>query len=100
MVWQGAKPVSTKGIIMQVSTRGLAANTVLVVTPAGKKYNPSAASAQNNAQSWGTVQAAIKAGKGTATMGALQLLCATQHNHSPFVGYAIRRGWLAVKAAK
>lgn len=79
---------------MQASTKGLKANTVLHVTAKGSKYNPSASSMQNNAQSWAVVTATCGA-KG-ATFGAL-VTAAKVNNHGNFVGYAVRRGWLAAK---
>lgn len=80
---------------MQQSTKGLKATTVLVVTAKGSKYNPSANSMQNNAASWAVVQQA--AGTKGATFGAL-VTAAKVNNHGNFVGYAVRRGWLAPKA--
>jgi len=73
------------------STKTLSQATKLVVNPK-LAYRPAANTAQNNTQSWATVTAALA--KGPQTYGQLQTLLATAHNHSPFVGYAVRRGWL------
>ena len=80
---------------MQASTKGLKANTVLHVTAKGSKYNPSANSMQNNAASWQLVTAAC--GTKGATFSSLQGQLQTAVNHGNFVGYAVRRGWLAAK---
>ena len=73
--------------------------TTKLVVNAKKQYNPSPSTAQNNAQSWATVQGALA--KGPQTRQQLQTLLQTQHNHAPFIGYAIRRGWLVpAKAGK
>ena len=81
---------------MGTSTKGLAANTVLVITKAGAAYNPSASSAQGNAASWATVQAYFAANK-VVQFGKLQAHLKAQHNHANYVGYNIRRGKLAPK---
>lgn len=65
----------------------------LIVNPK-KPYNPSANTAQGNATTWATIQKALK--KGPQTRKQLTTLVTAQHNHAPFIGYAIRRGWLIV----
>ena len=80
---------------MGTSTKGIDSKAKVVTTKAGDKYNPSAKSAQANAVTWDTVTKALASGP--QTVGSLQTLAKEKHNHAPFVGYCIRRGWLAVK---
>mgnify|MGYP001567603719 CR=1 FL=1 len=69
-----------------------------VVYKAGKPYNVRPGTAQDNSRSWAAVQAVLQANGGQATRG--QIVAAVQQfNHAPFVGYAIRRGWLAPAGA-
>lgn len=68
-----------------------------VVYKAGKPYNVRPGTAQDNARSWQAVQACLTANGGQATRAQLHA-CVAQYNHVPFVGYAIRRGWLAPAA--
>lgn len=76
------------------STKTLKGTTKLVISKKGATYNPSAKSAQGNAATWATVTAACKKPQ---TYASLMALVKAQHNHAPFIGYAVRRGWLAVK---
>ena len=78
---------------MGTSTKGVKATAKIALTKAGQNYKPKANSAQANATTWATIQGALAKPQ---TVGSLQALCATQHNHSPYVGYCIRRGWLKV----
>jgi hypothetical protein len=75
------------------------ANAALqVVYKAGKPYNVRGGTAQDNSRSWAAVQSVLQANGGQATRG--QIVAAVQQfNHAPFVGYAIRRGWLAPAAS-
>lgn len=75
---QGAAPVN-------------AANAV--VYAAGKAYNVRPGTAQDNARSWDAIQAVLKEKGGQATRADL-VAAVTPFNHIPFVGYAIRRGYL------
>lgn len=68
-----------------------------VVYKAGKPYNVRPGTAQDNSRSWAAVQAVLQANGGQATRAEIQAAVA-QFNHAPFVGYAIRRGWLAPAA--
>lgn len=65
-----------------------------VVYKAGKPYNVRAGTAQDNSRSWAAVQAVLQASGGQATRAEI-VAAVTPYNHAPFVGYAIRRGWLA-----
>jgi hypothetical protein len=65
-----------------------------VVYKAGKPYNVRAGTAQDNSRSWQAIQQVLQASGGAATRAALTA-AVTPFNHAPFVGYAIRRGWLA-----
>ena len=71
-------------------------NTATLVINTKKPYTPNVNTAQNNAASWAVIQGALKGGKPVTRLALTQLL-ATQCNHAPFVGYAIRRGWLVTK---
>ncbi len=73
----------------------IATTDKVVIGAKGAKYNPKSSSMQDNAATWATVQGALA--KGAQTFGSLQKLCKETHNHGNFVGYAIRRKWLAVK---
>lgn len=75
---QGAAPVN-------------AANSV--VYAAGKAYNVRNGTAQDNARSWEAIQAVLTSKGGQATRADL-VEAVTKFNHAPFVGYAIRRGYL------
>lgn len=77
------------------STKGLDLTAKVVVTKAGQKYSPSANTAQGNGATWETITAALA--QGPQSVAALQKLAKDSHNHAPFVGYCIRRGWLAIK---
>ncbi len=65
-----------------------------VVYAAGKPYNVRPGTAQDNSRSWAAIQAVLQANNGQATRADL-VAAVTPFNHAPFVGYAIRRGWLA-----
>jgi len=95
MGWQGASPV-IKGtnIMLHQSTKGLKPNQVITLTKLGNNYKPAKNTAQGNATSWATVQKALAKKQ---TVGSLTAIVKKAHNHAPFVGYAVRRGWLAVK---
>ena len=54
-------------------------------------YNPNPNTAQGNSTSWGIVQTMLA--NGAKTQAVLQAGLA-KRNHTPFIGYAIRRGWL------
>lgn len=60
-----------------------------------KVYRPAANTAQGNVASWELVQKALK--KGPQTRLQLEALLTKERNHKPFIGYAIRRGWLIAK---
>lgn len=77
------------------STKGIDQTAKVAVTKAGEKYKPSASTAQSNGTTWATITDALA--KGPQSVGALQKLCKEKHNHAPYVGYCIRRGWLQVK---
>ena len=79
---------------MSTSTRNIKATAKVTISKTGAKYSPSAASAQNNKDSWDTLKNALKQPQ---TLGSLQATLKAQHNHAPFVGYCIRRGWLVAK---
>lgn len=64
-----------------------------VVYKAGKAYNVRTGTAQDNARSWQALQELLQSKGGQATRAEL-VAAVTQFNHAPFVGYAIRRGWL------
>jgi len=78
---------------MSTSTKGLTTKSALVLTKKGQSYSPRATSVQDNAASWDLVKGAMSKPQ---TMGSLQTLL-KQRNHANFVGYAVRRGWLAAK---
>jgi len=80
---------------MTTSTKSITSATMLVVTATGSKYNPSASTAQNNADSWALIKSVCGA-KG-ATYGAIQKALKDQYNHAPMAGYCVRRGWLKAK---
>lgn len=65
-----------------------------VVYKAGKAYNVRAGTAQANDRTWQALQAVLAEKGGQATRADLQA-AAAPFNHVPFVGYCIRRGWLA-----
>lgn len=65
-----------------------------VVYKAGKPYNVRPDTAQDNARTWDALSAKLSASGGQCTRADL-VAVAQQFNHAPFVGYAIRRGWLA-----
>jgi hypothetical protein len=75
---QGAAPVN-------------AANAV--VYKAGKAYNVRNGTAQDNARSWEALQKVLNEKGGAATRADL-VAAVTPFNHAPFIGYAIRRGYL------
>jgi len=77
------------------STKGIDLNAKVTTTKLGDKYKPSANSAQGNAASWETITSLLA--KGPQTVGGLQKALKENHNHAPFVGYCLRRGWLAIK---
>lgn len=68
-----------------------------VVYKVGKAYNVRPGTAQDNARSWAAVQAVLAEKGGAATRGDI-VTAVQQFNHAPFVGYAIRRGWLVPAA--
>ncbi len=78
-------------ITMGISTKGINSTAKITVTKAGLAYNPKANSAQGNAATWATIQTALKKPQ---TVASLTATVKAQHNHAPFVGYCIRRGWL------
>jgi hypothetical protein len=59
----------------------------------GKPYHVRPATAYDNAASWALIQKALATGPQTQAQ-LLELVA--PRNHKTFVGYAIRRGWLAV----
>lgn len=79
----------------KISIRGLAPTTKLSVSKAGLSYNPSSNTAQDNAQSWATVQAQISAGNNT--YAGLQAYLKKAHNHAPVVGWFVATGKLNAK---
>lgn len=59
----------------------------------GKPYNVRPTGQYNNARTWAAIQGALQQGPQTQA----QLLAVVKpFNHASFVGYAVRRGWLAV----
>jgi hypothetical protein len=68
-----------------------------VIYKAGKPYNVRPGTAQDNARSWDALQKVLTEKGGQATRADL-VAAVTPFNHAPFVGYAIRRGWLTVVA--
>ncbi len=68
-----------------------------VMYKAGKPYNVRPGTAQDNARSWAAIQAVLANKGGSATRADLTA-AVTDFNHAPFVGYAIRRGWLTTAA--
>lgn len=66
-----------------------------VVYKAGKPYNVRTGTAQDNARSWEAIQKVLQEKGGQASRADL-VAAVTSYNHAPFVGYAIRRGWLMV----
>jgi len=76
------------------STKGLDVNASVKVTKSGAKYNPSDKTAQGNGATWSTIKSALAKPQ---TVKQLQAVCKEQHNHAPFVGYCIRRGWLEIR---
>jgi len=95
MGWQGASPV-IKGtnIMLHQSTKAVKPTQVVTLTKLGNNYKPAKNTAQGNAATWATIQAALAKKQTVAT---LTKLVTTKHNHAPFVGYALRRGWLQAK---
>lgn len=69
-------------------------SALAVVYKAGKPYNVRPGTAQANDRSWQAIQAALQAAGGQCDRAALQK-AVEPFNHVPFVGYCIRRGWLA-----
>lgn len=69
-------------------------SALAVVYAAGKPYNVRTGTAQANDRSWQAIQAVLAEKGGQATRGDIQAAVAP-FNHVPFVGYCIRRGWLA-----
>lgn len=69
-----------------------------VVYKAGKAYNVRAGTAQDNSRSWAAIQAVLQQAGGQASRAAI-VAAVTPFNHAPFVGYAIRRGWLVPAGA-
>jgi hypothetical protein len=69
-------------------------SALAVVYKAGKPYNVRPGTAQANDRTWAALQAVLQANNGQATRADLQA-AAAPFNHVPFVGYCIRRGWLA-----
>ena len=61
----------------------------------GKPYKVRSGTAQGNDLTWAAIAAAVQ--QGPKTRAELEIL-ATARNHKPFVGYAIRRGWLNPQA--
>jgi len=59
-----------------------------------KQYNPNPETAQGNSTSWGIVKACLANGPKTRKVLEQALV---ERNHTPFIGYAIRRGWLVEK---
>ena len=77
------------GNIMQTSKTTKATATLIA---SKKPYKPAKNTAQENTVTWATIQEALA--KGPQTRAALETLVKEKHNHKPFIGYAIRRGWL------
>lgn len=65
-----------------------------VVYKAGKPYNVRPGTAQDNSRTWAALSAKLAENSGQCTRAEL-VAVAQQFNHAPFIGYAIRRGWLA-----
>ena len=73
------------------------------LTPAGAKYSPKPGGKHDHTANWQAIVTACKAaGDAGASGAALYALAATmpnpvqQANHGPYLGYAVRSGWLAV----
>lgn len=58
------------------------------------QYNPNPETAQGNSTSWGLVKACLA--NGPKTRKVLQDVL-QDRNHTPFIGYCIRRKWLVEK---
>lgn len=69
-----------------------------VVYKAGKAYNVRNGTAQDNSRSWAAIQSVLATKGGAATRADL-VAAVTNFNHAPFVGYAIRRGYLVPAAS-
>ena len=78
---------------MGTSTKGLNLASKVSVSKLGKAYKPAKNTAQGNGATWETINKLLAKPQTVATLTAA---IKEQHNHAPFVGYAIRRGWLQV----
>lgn len=87
---QGTQPPAAP-----VATAAPVNASMQVVYKAGKPYNVRPGTAQDNARSWEALQKVLTEKGGQATRADL-VAAVTPFNHAPFVGYAIRRGWLTV----
>ena len=95
---QAAAPAATTPApaVQAATTNPLLAQ---VFTLAGAKaYNVRPSTAQDNARSWQAIQQCIQANGGQATRAQLNAAVAP-FNHTPMVGYCIRRGWVVPVAA-
>lgn len=92
---QGTENTQAPPAATQAPVSAAPVNAALaVVYKAGKPYNVRQGTAQANDRSWQAIQAVLAAQGGQATRAEIQAAVA-QYNHGPFVGYCIRRGWLA-----
>lgn len=90
-----AQPTTGTQVPAAPATGAAPTNAALqVVYKAGKPYNVRNGTAQDNSRSWQAIQAVLQAQGGQASRAEIQQAVAP-YNHVPFVGYAIRRGWLA-----
>ena len=76
---------------MSISTKTVKLADKISITKIGAAYKPKASSAQGNAATWSSIQSALAKPQ---TVGSLVNIVREKHNHAPFVGYCIRRGWL------
>lgn len=60
----------------------------------GKPYHPRAGTAHNTQATWASITDALQQGPQTQ---AQLVAIAKEHGDAPFVGYALRRGWLVVQ---
>lgn len=94
------KAAATKAATTTTATTAQQAVPLYVLTAAGKRYTPKAKTRFGHHTNWQAITACLQANKGAATLQQLQglkagLPAAVQANHYPYIGYCIRRGWLA-----
>ena len=98
------KAMATKVVYGAVAANVVTGATVQFATKAAATWQPQANSARANHLSWQGVQAAIKAGNGTATVAALKAAIqksnpTNQGNWQSYLKYMVRGGKLIVSQA-